>query len=112
MHIVRFLMIACIAAIAQFGLFVMVFSWSFGIGDAGHNVPLPLQIIVSILGTPLMLLMWLPLSTFEFGHGRWWGDDGNFITGIAVCNAAVWGVAVASFIEWRSRRRKSSAQQT
>jgi hypothetical protein len=106
MHIVRFLMIGSIAAVAQFGVFVMVFSWSFGIADAGHNVPLLLQIILGILGTPLMHLTRLPPSMFEFGHGKWWGDDGNFIIGLAAGNAAVWGLVAASLIEWRNRRGK------
>jgi len=111
-RLIRFVMIMGIVAVLHFGIYFSLFSAAFGVGDAGHHVPSLLQIILGILGAPIMYLMWLPPQTFELGHGRWWGDDSNFVIAMSLCNSAVWGAAVAALVAWLTNRRKLHAQQT
>ena len=68
--------------------------------DAGA-VAKVLSVVASLLGAPLMLLMYLPPSSFG---NRWWGDDSNFILGLAAVNALLWGWALTT--NWRRVARR------
>jgi hypothetical protein len=109
MNVVRFGFIAGIAAVAQFGLFVIASSIAFALGDGGHPSTI-LNFLAAVLGTPLMHIMRIGPQVFEFGHGRWWGDDSNFIMTLAALNALIWGIPFAALVSWRLRRRSPRTQ--
>ena len=91
-------------SISQLGAYLICFSIAFGYGDAGITPPLLLRVATALLSAPFMYLMALP-PTF-FGN-RWWGDDANFIVGLAIINAAAWGLAatlVANRLGYKRRR--------
>jgi hypothetical protein len=91
----------------QAAAYIAVFGIAFAMGDAGVRAPLPIIVLVNILGTPLMWLLRVDPKYFA-PWGRWWGDDGNFIIGLAFLNSMVWGLMLTSgFSIWRSRRNRT-----
>lgn len=91
-------------SISQVLAYLICFSVAFGYGDAGVAPPLLIRTATALLSAPLIYLMALP-PTF-FGN-RWWGDDANFIVGLAIINSAVWGLAatlIAKGLGYKRRR--------
>jgi hypothetical protein len=98
-------------AIAAFHTLLLVglLGGSIAAGDSGQQVPLTWHIAMNVLGTPLMHLLQLPPDLFA-PYGRWWGDDSNFMIGLAILNGLLWGSAVTWLIaRWRERGAGSAA---
>jgi hypothetical protein len=93
-------------AVVHAAAYLTSFAVAFAIGDSGRAVPPYLQVLEAVVGAPLMYLLYLPPSTF--GPTRWWGDDTNFIIGLAIINSLIWGMALAAAIRcWRRSKQAS-----
>ena len=101
----RFLLVTLFVAILHAVVYISLFGMAFAIGDGGGKVPFVLQAALAVLGGPLMFLMYLPPSYFEFFGNRWWGDDSVFLIGLAVLNALLWGAGIAWLLQGRRRRQ-------
>ena len=87
-------------------VYLALFGYVFAMGDAGSKIPKLLLAFVEILGFPMMLLLRLPITYFA-PHGRWWGDDSNFIMGLAFLNGVIWASGITSiYIYWTRRKRR------
>jgi hypothetical protein len=89
-------------AVINVGAFFACAALTYG----GKDVEAPLigLILVHVLGFPLMYLLYLPPGVFG-PWGRWWGDDSNFIIGLAVLNGLLWGVVLMRLLQKWLRRR-------
>ena len=110
MRVWRLLLITIAAAVIHFVVYFTLFGVVHSYGMANRDVPLLAQVPFAILGAPLVYLLQLPPSVF--GTTRWWGDDGNFIIGIFVCNSVLWGSVFALGLRWRLRRGGSLDART
>jgi hypothetical protein len=89
-------------------LYVGLFGAAFAAGDAGQPIPFISKLAVPILGTPLMHVLRVPPMILA-PAGRWWGDDSNFIIGLAILNGLIWGFAIGWLIVRRKWRGADSA---
>jgi hypothetical protein len=71
-------------------VYLRLWGAAFGIAENHGIEPAVLIAALKILGFPVMLLLRLPPEVFAL-HGRWWGDDSNFIVGLAILNGVLWG---------------------
>jgi len=83
--------------------YLVVFSISFGYGDARVAVPPALEVSVAVRSFPLL---YLSDSIYPLlrATGHWWGDDLNLVLAFAVMNAVLWGVAIAQLARLVARR--------
>jgi len=91
-------------AVAHLVAYTFTFAIAFAMGDSQAAAPWPLVSLLAVLSAPLMYLMYLPP---EFFGDHWWGDDWNFILGLAVLNALVWGRSIGWLVN-RLRRRHAA----
>lgn len=102
-------MAVLILGVIQAGLYLVAFGYAFALGESQPEIPAFLTVTVKVLGAPLMYLLYLPPDTFA-PWGRWWGDDSNFIGGLALLNGLVWGFAIVwGWTSWNSSRSSHAA---
>jgi hypothetical protein len=96
-----------IIGVACAHVFIYITLWGVGftMGDAHRDIPGVLIFVLGALGTPLMFLLRLDPAFFA-PHGRWWGDDSNFIIGLAVMNGLLWASLIMAGLV-RSQKIKS-----
>jgi hypothetical protein len=89
--------------LVHFSVYTATWGYLFAMGDAGATPSRLFSVFERVLAFPLMYLMALP-PTFFAPHGRWWGDDSNFIIGLTALNSVAWasGMLVV-FKRWRKR---------
>jgi hypothetical protein len=96
--------LAMLISVGHFIGFFVAFAVGFGMGDGGGTVPQPLQILIGVLGAPLMLIF---TDASKFNFIRRFVDDSAILMTIALFNSMIWGFAIASLI-WLAQRRLSN----
>jgi hypothetical protein len=91
--VVRIIGASSIVALIHFVVWRALFAAAFRAIDAGKSFPVLLGLVLNVLGAPLMFLLYIPTST-SGASTTWWGDDSNFIIGLAVPNSLLWGFVV------------------
>jgi hypothetical protein len=80
------------------------FAVAFGVGDGGGTVPRAAEVLIEVLGVPLMYA-----DPSKFAYARRFVDDSVILMTLAFLNSIVWGVAVAwlvSFVRrWLSSKK-------
>lgn len=87
-------------------VYLRLWGMAFAIGENHGSEPLALVAALKILGFPVMLLLRLPPEVFA-PHGRWWGDDSNFIVGLAVVNGVLWGTVLVWIVSKLMSRQRA-----
>ena len=70
-------------------------------GDGGQTVPRPLEIMIGVLGAPIMLIF---ADASKFTYVRRFFDDSAILMTLALFNSIIWGVIVAWLIGFVQRR--------
>ena len=70
-------------------------------GDGGGTVPRPLQIMIELLGAPIVLIF---ADASKFNYVRRFFDDSGILMTLALFNSIIWGVAVTWLIGFVQRR--------
>lgn len=96
--------VVSLVAAGHFLVWLFLFDSAFKALDAGEPFPVFLGLLLNLLGTPLMFLLYLPISTLG-ATTTWWGDDANFVIGLAVPNSLLWGCVVVWAYRALHRRR-------
>ena len=108
--VVRRVAAVSIVATVHLVVWFSAFSTVFKAVDTGESLPVILELVLglvlSVLGAPLMFLLYLPTSTLGTST-RWWGDDVNLLVALAVSNSFLWGCVVVWVYRLVRQRREA-----
>jgi hypothetical protein len=97
--------LAVLIGFGHFFVFFVAFAIGFGMGDGGGTVPQPLQLLVGVLGAPLMLIF---TDASKFNFIRRFVDDSTILMTIALLNSMIWGLVIAFLIGAVQRQLSNS----